>query len=170
MEPAYGTIFDGMPYDPAIHHRRSIRLPGYDYASPGAYFVTLVAHARQPIFGYLDQNRLIANPAGLLVEKTWSALPSHYSHLRLDAFYLMPDHLHGILQILETSDPDKPLSKILRAFKTFTARRINVHRETPGQPVWQRNYFERIIRNEREMAALREYVLNNPFGLESDLE
>jgi REP element-mobilizing transposase RayT len=106
----------------------------------------------------------------LLVEKTWLTLPTHYSHLRLDAFCLMPDHLHGILQICETPDKDKPLSEILRAFKTFTARRINLLRKTPGQIVWQRNYYERIIRNEHEMAALRDYILNNPFGQEGDLD
>ncbi|MBI2680581.1 MAG: transposase [Candidatus Solibacter usitatus] len=102
----------------------------------------------------------------------WNALPDHYKNLTLDAFVVMPSHIHGIL-ILDVRAGFKPahaLPEIVRALKTFSARRINAMRATPGQPVWQRNYFERIIRNEKELNETRHYIDDNPAHWDKDPE
>ncbi len=185
-----------MKFDPKIHHRRSIRLKGYDYSQAGAYFVTMVAWQRECLFGDVVDGEMRLNCFGKIVENAWFDLPNHYGHVELGAFCIMPNHVHGIVVLIDDgrggssapdnvnlpdgilagkpSLPDKetrpygkpekhhPLSEIIRAFKSFSAKRINVLRKTPGIPVWQRNYYERIIRNEREMDAIWRYIEANP--------
>jgi REP element-mobilizing transposase RayT len=109
-------------------------------------------------------------------------LPNHYSHIDLDEYVVMPNHFHGIVWIrgdgraglkpAPTADRPRahPLSEIVRAFKTFSARRINQMRSTPGMPVWQRDYYERVVRNERELNAIREYIQTNPLRWHLDKE
>ncbi len=156
-----------MPYDPLIHHRRSIRLKGYDYTRPGAYFVTINVAERECIFGEVKEGRMILSRFGKIVQGAWLELPNHYPHIRLDAFCIMPDHVHGIIVL--TGDDDtggqgaprhraikQPntrhgLPEIVRAFKAFSARRINRARRTPGVAVWHRNYYEHIIRDEADV-------------------
>ena len=91
-----------MPYDPRKHHRRSIRLPGYDYTQAGAYFVTLVTHERACLFGEIVDGEMRLNEAGQAAERCWLDIPSHFPHAALDAFVIMPNHVHGILWIVET--------------------------------------------------------------------
>ncbi len=85
-----------MPYDPNRHHRRSIRLRGYDYATPGAYFVTICAQGRQRLFGAIATGAMQPNDAGRMVERWWGELNNKYPTVRTDAFVVMPDHIHGI--------------------------------------------------------------------------
>jgi REP element-mobilizing transposase RayT len=176
-----------MTYDPEVHHRRSIRLAGYDYRRAGAYFVTICAQGRECLFGCADNPAVLAK-AGHFVEAVWQGLPDHYSHVELDAFVVMPNHIHGIVVLVDgewpglcAGDPAgagfEPaptrrhgLPEVVRAFKTFSARRINEARGTPGVPVWQRNYYEHIIRNEEALNRIREYIVENPARWAEDPE
>jgi putative transposase len=182
-------------YDPSKHHRRSIRLKDYDYTQPGAYSVNLCTQGRVCLFGKVvpgafstDTTRMILNDAGHLIQDCWHDLPRHYLHVELDAFVVMPNHAHGIIVL---SDDDLPvgaglrpalnpapasditpmragLPEIIRALKSFSARQINAMRNTPGAAIWQRDYYEHIIRNETELQAIREYIINNPTGWDRD--
>ncbi len=164
-----------MTYDPRRHRRRSIRLKGYDYTQPGAYFVTMVTHHRRPLFGEVVDGEMRLNMFGEIVEWTWRDLPNHVANIVLDAFVVMPNHVHGIVIIVDdkhivgagsepapTNRKRHGLPEIVRQFKTFSARRINEHRGVRGVPVWQRNYYEHIIRNERALHRIRAYIRNNP--------
>lgn len=187
-------------FDPKIHHRHSIRLPGYDYSQAGAYYVTIVAQARECLFGEVDNGEMKLSQYGQIVQSAWFDLPKHYRHLELDAFCIMPNHIHAILVLIEfgrggfISDngtmqsampagsaplqnrPENrlykrhPLSEIVRAFKSFFARRINELRKMPGIPVWQRNYYELIIRNNADYLAKCGYIQDNPLNWEKDDE
>jgi len=183
-----------MKYDPARHHRRSIRLKGYDYIRPGAYFVTICTQDRMCLLGEIVDGEMRLNDAGEIVAWTWHDLPNHISNVQLDAFVVMPNHVHGIIIITDPvvavvvgagsvgagsvgagSEPAPTprmygLPEIVRQFKTFSARRINDLRGTPGTPVWQRNYYEHIIRDEESLNRIREYILNNPSRWEMDQE
>jgi REP element-mobilizing transposase RayT len=182
-----------MAYEPEIHHRRSIRLQGYDYSLTGAYFVTLCSDHRKCLFGEILGEEMRINHYGRIVQIAWDELPDHYPGVALDAFVIMPNHVHGIIILTNgnfTSSPGaglkpaptknvpglkpvgagfKPaptrlhgLPEIVRALKTFSAKNINLLRSTPGVPVWQRNYYERGIRNEEELNAARQYITDNP--------
>ena len=162
-----------MAYDPRKHHRRSVRLKGYDYSRPGAYFVTLCTHDRESLFGEICNGLTHLNRMGLIVQRTWFDLPHHYPHIVLDAMVIMPNHLHGVIVLTEGDEAAKPrqgLPEIVRAFKSYSARRINALRRTPGLPVWQRSYYEHIVRDQEDWERIREYIFNNPQEWDRDLE
>jgi putative transposase len=160
------------------HHRRSIRLKGYDYKQVGAYFVTVVARNRACLFADIVNGETRLNGAGRVMQSAWDDLPNHYPGVACDAFVVMPNHIHGIIVVMDTivgaglkpAPTRHGLPEIIRGFKTFSARRINDLRSTPGTPIWQRNYYEHIIRNEEELTRIREYVANNPLQWEDDRE
>ena len=122
------------------------------------------------------------NRFGAVVERCWHDLVNHYTHVDLDEFVVMPNHIHGVIWLRDprraglkpapTDDHVRRhgLSEIVRAFKTFSARRINQLRGTAGVAVWQRNYYERVVRNERELNAIREYIRANPLNWHLDRE
>ncbi len=168
-----------------LPRRRSIRLPGYDYAQPGAYFITVCTAGRRPVLASVVGDEAALSPAGRAVLACWEAIPRHFTNVDLDAFVIMPNHIHGIVTILPAegvgakhlalSDasparvPDKPrgtrpgsLAAVVQNLKSVSARRVNALRGRPGEAVWQRGYFERVIRTDKEMNALREYILGNP--------
>jgi putative transposase len=158
-----------MKYDPAIHHRRSIRLPGFDYSKPGQYFVTICTQHRLCLFGTIENGKMSLNEYGEIVQAAWDDLPCHYQNINLHEFVIMPNHVHGIVGIINPVEPIDPTStkrhglpEIIRAFKTFSAKRINEKRETPGTSVWQRNYYERIIRDETAYLTITNYIRTNP--------
>ena len=218
-----GAVFGAervMTYDPEKHHRRSIRLRGYDYTQPGAYFITICTQGRECLFGEIIDGEMHLNEAGQIVVQTWQDLPNHISNVQLDAFVVMPNHVHGIIIITERAGvlgagsvgagsvgagsetaPTKigpgptagsgpaagpgsvgaglepaptrsshGLPEIVRQFKTFSARRINELRGTPGTPVWQRNYYEHIIRDEFSLSRIRQYIAENPVRWDADRE
>jgi putative transposase len=149
-------------------NRKRLRLPSFDYATDGAYFVTICAHRRRPIFARLSSDTFSLTPAGLAVERCWTQIPSHFA-VDVDAFVVMPNHVHGIV-ILGGAGHAPPLPTVVGAFKSAATREVNRERGTPGAPLWQRGYHERVIRSERELEALREYVVNNPAAWSEDSE
>lgn len=183
-----------MKYNPDIHHRQSIRLKGYNYRNMGAYFITICTWDRGNLFGKVADGIMVLNENGTIVENTWFDLPNHNSNIGLDAFIIMPNHVHAIITVGAGSKPALgsksvsdvvsispsraglepaptegiPLSEIVRQLKTFSAKRINNRRNTQGTPVWQRNYYEHIIRDEDELNKIREYIKNNPANWDTD--
>jgi putative transposase len=161
-----------MKFDPDIHHRRSIRLKGYDYSLAGAYFVTLVAWQRELLFGNVVNGESVLNELGQIVSEKWQWLETQYPYVELGAWIVMPNHFHGILVIHDigrggsrsapTPIKRKPLGGLIGAFKTVSTKHINLLRKTEGQIVWQRNYYERIIHDEHEMDRIHRYIESNP--------
>lgn len=168
-------------------NRQSIRLPGYNYALPGAYFVTICTHHRQHLFGVVENGQVILSDWGHVAAAQWLLLPEHFPRVRIDEHVFMPNHMHGILWIdkdrasAELEHPvavslpaprandNRPngaaagsLGAIIGTFKSVTTRRINQLRRAPGMPVWQRNYFEHIVRTEEALQRIRSYIIDNP--------
>jgi len=169
-----------MKFNPKIHHRHSIRLKGYDYSQAGAYFVTIVAWQREMIFGVIVEGEMVLNEFGEIVSEKWQWLESHYPFVELGVWVVMPNHFHGILVIHDdrrggsrsapTPTKRKPLGGLIGAFKTVSTKHINLLRDTEGQVVWQRNYYEHIIRDEREMDRITRYIESNPAAWAKDAE
>jgi len=168
-----------MKFDPKIHHRRSIRLQGYDYSQAGAYFVTIVAWQREMLFGEIMDGMMKLNEFGRIVSEKWQWLEMQYEYVELGEWVIMPNHFHGILVIHDgrggsrsapTPIKRKPLGGLIGAFKTISTKQINLLRGTEGQFVWQRNYYERIIRNEPEMDKITRYIEVNPSAWLEDEE
>ena len=155
-----------MKYNPNIHHRRSIRLKGYDYSQPGSYFVTICIWKKECLLGYIYKHKMILNTSGEVVQFNWFNLTKVYPYINLDTFVIMPNHIHGIIEIKDDDKYKKRhgLPEIIRGLKTFSARRINQLRKIKGVPVWQRGYYEHIIRNEKSLNNIREYIVNNPLN------
>ena len=157
-------------YNPQKHHRRSIRLQGWDYRLPGIYFVTICTHQRQHLFDNVDFRDIAANALQRIPQQ------DHAQHVVLDVWVVMPNHVHLILLFVAIpvqADMSVPvgnfenalagsLGVIVGRYKTAVTTRINNLRRSRGEPVWQRGYYERIIRNEREMRATQQYIINNP--------
>jgi len=143
--------------------RRSVRLPDYDYSQAGWYFVTIMAQGRQPLFGAInDAAKIEFSLAGEDVAACWLQLGQNYPHVHLDVWQLMPDHVHFILGLLPTSaSKPKPLGQLVGAFKASVTRRVRVTRPDLGT-LWQRSYYDRIIRNAKELEETRAYISNNP--------
>ena len=171
-----------MRYDPTKHHRRSIRLSGYDYAEEGAYFVTVVTHQRECLFGGIADGEMRIDRYGEVVRDEWLRSVQIRREIELDAFVVMPNHLHGIVVIrdvgahgraplpLAPHRPPRSLGSFVAGFKSAVTKRINRIRGTPGLPVWQRNYYEHIVRDERELDRVRQYIAENPLRWDQDPE
>ncbi len=175
---------DRMSDDPPQHRRRSIRLPDYDYAQPGAYFITICTSRRRCLFGEIVDSEMRLNAIGRIVEEEWHRSGEIRREIILDAFVVMPNHIHGIINIgyvttvgatggspLDGPGPGRrSLGSFVAGFKAATTMRINAFRRTPRQPVWQRNYYEHIIREERDLDPIRDYILSNPANWSNDRE
>ncbi len=156
------------------HRRRSIRLRDFDYATHGAYFITLVTHERRELFGRITEDEMLLNAAGRVVTEEWLRSREVRSNVEIDEFVVMPNHFHGIVFLLQDdqgilrnaptrsfgSSMTGSLPVVIRNFKGAVTRRIREHGSVA--PVWQRNYYERVIRSERELQAIRQYVVDNP--------
>ena len=166
----------------SIHHRRSIRLSGYDYRLAETYFITLVTVDRSCLFGSITGDSVNLSPEGQIVAESWQWLAQQYPYVKLDEWVMMPNHFHAILwiddanaggsQTIPTSEniTTKPLGSLIGAFKTVSTRQINLSRATPGVTVWQRNYYEHIIRNDQALDDIRAYIFNNPYQWNTDQE
>ena len=231
-----------MRYDPATHHRRSLRLGGYDYAQANAYFVTLMVQSRRNVFARAAGETFALNKAGRALEAIWHALPRHFPTISLDAFIIMPNHAHlliilnlppspvraplvgapnaapvppcknaplnvtnalrdendilvghiepmdgdairaptrgaptgggetgradgGTAEKTKTADPPT-LGAVIGAFKSLSTRRYMAGVQNDGWPpfdgrLWQRNYYERIVRDEHHLNRVRAYIEQN---------
>ena len=172
-----------------LKERKRLRLKEYDYSQPGAYFVTICTKDRENRFGEIANGEMQENDLAAVVHTCWNDLTDHYPNVALDQFVVMPNHVHAIVVILDEPamvrectvgdglrpSPTRPsptrkhpLSEIVRAFKSFSARRINEITNTPGTPVWQRGFYDHIIRDDRSMTRIREYIAHNPQHWASD--
>ena len=149
--------------------RRSLRLPGYDYSQAGAYFITACIHNRAMLFGGVIDGDVRLNEMGTIVQQTWDDLPTHYHGINLDAFIVMPNHVHGIIILADASERRHAIPEIVRGFKTFSARRVNERVGEPGA-LWQRGYYEHVIRNAKALDRIRAYIANNPARWADDPE
>jgi len=142
-------------------NRQSIRLRGFDYGSVGTYFITVCCHNRESWFGRIEKEQMVLNPYGVIVSNAWRELASRYRHVRLDEFIVMPDHFHGLIHI-KNCEKSKPIGRLVAAFKTVACKSIRTHQQNPCIQIWQRNYWERIIRSECELNNVRQYIRHNP--------
>ncbi len=185
-------------FDAEHDNRQSTRMKGYDYTLPGAYFVTIISQSRICLFGDIKKGDILYSKVGQSIHESWCSIPGKFSNTELDEFVLMPNHLHGIIFILESdgkgeafsevnnfqgvwssenASPLRPrgtqsssLSAVIQNFKSVSTRMVNRRYFKPGNKIWQRNYYERIIRNDRELNAIRQYIHNNPLNWVRDLE
>jgi REP element-mobilizing transposase RayT len=151
--------------DATLRRRHSIRLRNFDYSQAGAYFITICIQGRQCLLGEIVEGETRSNNAGRMVKTLWDELPGHYPGIEVDEFCVMPNHVHGIIIMNGTAGLSLP--DAAHRFKTMTTTRyIKGVKQNGWQPffgkLWQRNYWERIIRNEAELNGIREYIRNNP--------
>jgi putative transposase len=192
-----------MKFDPRIHHRRSIRLKGYDYRQAGGYFVTMVTKGRDALFGEVVNREMILNEAGEMNVRWWLELPNKFPNVNVDIFVVMPNHFHGIIFIADGADnsanaepisvvgddlrvvpqgehagsprQNAPLSQMIQWFKTMTTNEyIRGVKQLGWKPfngkVWQRDYYEHIIRNQSAADRIARYIESNPARWNEDKE
>ena len=167
-------ILSGMQYISEKHRKRT-RKDGHDYARPGWYFVTIVTRYRLPFFGEIVQGVNRLNAAGIVVEQAWHDLPERFPIIRLDAYVVMPNHLHGIIGIRRPTDdlPVVSLSRIVGAFKSLTTNAYSdgvIERgwEPFEGHLWQRSFHDQIIRSRSHLDHVRAYINDNPRNWEAD--
>jgi REP element-mobilizing transposase RayT len=154
-----------------MHQRHSIRLPGYDYAQGGAHYITLCTARRARLFGHIAAGRMTLSALGRAAEEEWLQTPQIRPNVDLDAFVVMPDHFHAVVVIAERADvatasgfrsPSHTLGAIVRGFKAAVTRQANTLWQTSGMIVWQRNYYEHIVRDDADLDRIRRYIAANP--------
>lgn len=163
--------------------RRSVRLAGYNYSLQGAYFVTICVQDRLCLFGTIAGDQVELNEAGRMVHDEWEALPERFPAVLLDAFVIMPNHLHGIIVIRnpreesgEAEVAQRPaLGAIIQAFKSLSTVQYGRHVKSEGWPryrkrLWQRSYYEHVIRSGKDLERIRRYIADNPAGWSTDQE
>ncbi len=184
-----------MVINPKKFRRRSFRLRDYDYGQPGFYYITICTKDRKAMLGNVVNGEMYLNNAGSVAQSVWLSLPQRFSHVKLDQYIVMPNHLHGIIELVESEtnriiptqpiatpfnhpafasaqfiaptttkvdsmDRTAPLGEIVRAFKAATIRLIR----TMIRPdfAWQADYYDHIVRNDKDLDRIRTYILNNP--------
>ena len=149
--------------EPPRRHR--LRLAGFDYSQAGAYFVTICARNHQRLFGEIADGQMRCNRRGSIVAACWDAIPGHFGHVTIDAFVVMPNHIHGVLLFVDAvgAGHARPLPVVVGSFKSAASRLI-------GANIWQRNYWEHIIRSNRELDSIRDYIEDNPLRWLADPE
>ena len=182
--------------DSSLHHRKNLRIPEFDYSQPGAYFVTIVAQDRKTLFGHIIDGEMILNDMGKMVEEVWIAIPKHFPNVELGEFVIMPNHIHGIISItveathavaaqdetLVEATHASPLPRVSRgplpgsigaiigSFKSAASKRFREIPNNPEKRLWQQNYYEHVIRNERDYQAIFDYIVANPMNWDKDEE
>ena len=187
-----------MQYDHYIHHRQSLRLREYDYSQAGAYFVTICTNRKQHLLGEIINGEAKLNQIGEMVKKWWLILPRKFQNIKIDEYAIMPNHFHGIIIIVganqcvcpnviddvriggghiafEGGHIGPPLHRMIQWFKTMTTNEYIRGIKTYSWPCfygkfWQRNYYERVIRNDTELNKIREYIITNPQKWDTDSE
>lgn len=194
-----------MKYAPSKNHRKTIRLKGYDYSEPGAYFITIRTKDRECFFGNIVDDKMVLNNCGWMIEKWYFEIPNKFPDIHCDQYIIMPNHIHFIIINVgadlcvcpnnacmgeHTGSPlrihlekhacggehiGSPLHRVVQWFKTMTMDEYIKNVKNNGwKPfngkLWQRNYYEHIIRNENELNRIREYITNNPLKWSLDIE
>jgi REP-associated tyrosine transposase len=163
--------------------RRALRLRGFDYAQPGLYFVTVCTHNRERLLGEVEGGQMRLSEAGRIVERIWWELPGRFPSVSTDAFVVMPNHVHGVI-VLGASRAGVPkgaassaptndwpaLGRVVRAFKSLSGIEVNRRLKRRGPPLWQRNYYEHVIRDGEDLAGVRTYIADNPLRWDQDPE
>jgi REP element-mobilizing transposase RayT len=179
-------------YNPQIHHRRSIRLVHYDYTRNGAYFITICTHKKIHLFGEIAEGssscpEVVLNVAGAIAERCWLQIPVHFPHVETDEYVIMPNHVHGIIIVSDGGTrrgkaclaPTRAIERfgkpiagsiptIIGSYKSAVTRAINEINSMSGVSIWQRNYYEHVIRNDNDLYEIRKYIRDNPAKWESD--
>lgn len=190
-------------YNPNIHHRRSIRLKGYDYAQAGLYFITICLKDRACLFGNVVNGKMILNDPGKMVGKWYNELENKFPDIQCGEHVTMPNHFHAIIINNGNGNPNimqntvgadtqvcpntptgehppilgehvgSPLHRVVQWFKTMSTNEyIRGVKNNGWQPfngkLWQRNYWEHIIRNEKSYHAISQYIINNPMKWQND--
>jgi len=176
--------------------RRPLRLPGFDYSGEGAYFVTICTRNRECLFGAVVDGEMRLNNVGRVVQMIWGGLSDRFPTIELDTFVVLPNHVHGTLVVGAALAPPKrrkvgaalalpvggaassaptrsastTLGTVVRAFKSISAIGVNRLLSRSGQPLWQRSYYEHIIRTEESLNRIREYIATNPLRWQLDRE
>ncbi|MDR3196736.1 MAG: hypothetical protein LBU34_02605 [Planctomycetaceae bacterium] len=179
-----------MTYDSAIHHRRSIRLKGYNYSLRGLYFITICCQDNVCCFGKIENDKMILNNTGKITNQCWLEIPRHFLNVELHEYVVMPNHIHGIIELVGTKNfslkiisselgvnndnvgaknfsPLRPhgtsrtIGSIIRGFKIGVTKQL-------GASIWQRNYYEHIIRNEQSYQNISQYITTNPVNWQND--
>ena len=170
-----------------FYTRRNNRLKDYDYTSNGYYFITVCVENHQQIFGTIGNNQMQLNDAGNMINTILNQIPENYAGIDLDEHIVMPNHIHGIMNIAVGARSPRPgsprpdnnkiigrgnraptIGNIIAYFKYQTTNQINESQNTPGKKIWQRNYHDRIIRNDESLNNIRDYIINNPKTWEKD--
>jgi REP element-mobilizing transposase RayT len=177
-------------FNPAIHHRKSIRLKGYDYAQEGLYFITICCQDKAQLFGEIMNGEMILNECGEIADKCWMEIPEHFPNVELHEYIIMPNHVHGIIEIKFKSNvptvipsvatvatvgannhsplrsPSKTIGSMVRGFKIGVTKWMR--QNTNVYDVWQRNYYDNIIRNDQSYQRISNYIQNNPKNWKED--
>ncbi|MGH9404578.1 MAG: transposase [Terriglobia bacterium] len=180
-----GALLAAPVFDDAVnrgdHHRRSIRLRGYDYSSCGFYFVTVCTENRECALGEIVSGSVALCGAGRIVSETWASVAQRFSTVALDDYVVMPNHVHGIIQLAAPNGGLRAqqaaplrrgptLGEVIRGFKSISAVSVNRLLGRSGRAFWQRNYYEHLIRNQRELDLVRQYIAQNPLRWTADRE
>ena len=161
-----------MPYNPNIHHRGSIRLKDYDYRTPGDYFVTINVQDRATIFGEIIDGVIKISEIGAIVLSILEVVPYRYTGIQIESYCLMPDHIHIVIRIIPDpmkyiNQSDLTLCQVIAFFKYESARLVNEYLKQPGRRIWQRNYYEHIVRDEVDLTRIHQYMEENPLRISS---
>lgn len=174
-----------MKFNPAIHHRKSIRLKNYDYSQAGLYFVTVCIENRHCLFGHIANDSMILNDAGNMIASQWNELNNRFPSIVLHEYVVMPNHFHGIIEFVGAIPCGCPenlgqpqgiaptVGDIMSAFKSLSTNAYIQNVKQNNWPpfagkLWQRNYYEHIIRDEDEYLKISEYIQNNPLKWQED--
>ncbi|OGW77090.1 MAG: hypothetical protein A3J52_02965 [Omnitrophica bacterium RIFCSPHIGHO2_02_FULL_49_9] len=166
-----------------FQERKPLCLKGYDYSIEGLYFVTICVQNRIHLFGNVvvgaDQRvgpKIALNSVGEMIQSWWEKIPGRFANIGLDPFVIMPNHIHGIIAIQGRTHGSAPtLARMIQWFKTMTTndyiRGVRQHRWAPfAGTLWQRSYYEHIVRNEDDLNQIRQYILDNHAKWEQDSE
>ncbi|MCU0436793.1 MAG: hypothetical protein MUC49_02700 [Raineya sp.] len=168
-----------MKFNQELHHRRSVRLKNYDYSQEGIYFITICTHNKECLLGEIENSNMYLNKFGEVVKNCWLEIPKHYPNTILDEFVIMPNHIHGIIEIAVGANdystlsqtntfksPSKTIGAMIRGFKIGVTKWFR--QNTDIYTVWQRNYYEHIIRDVKSYQNICNYIINNPMNWEKD--
>ena len=147
-----------------LARRNSLRIQGYDYTQPWHYYVTISTHQKICTLAAIDYQNITLTPLGEIVESCWHEIPSHFPLANLDVHVIMPNHMHGIIELCDADNQPSELTSfrtVMAAFKGACTRTWGRLQGSTGS-IWQRDFYERIIRDEAELLKFRQYILQNP--------